>query len=74
MSITRPHRAASFWIAPASRALSTDSIIATNGAMYLILLVCKWPIMCHSISFGSASYFSRSSCGRLSPKRRCPAS
>ena len=51
------YTAAAFWIASASRTLSSEWIIATKGTTIFTLLVCKWPIRCHSMSLGSSSYF-----------------
>ena len=46
----------------------------TLSIMYLILFLCRCPIMCHLISEGSSGYFSRISCGLFSPNSRIPSS
>ena len=71
--MTRSCLAACLLISLSSFKLSTASIIEIYGAIYFTLLVCRWPMKCHWISFGNCSTFCFSSCSWLSPNRRWPS-
>ena len=62
--------AACFSISFARCKLSTEWINAVFPTMYFTLLVCKCPIICQWMSFGSTSIFSHISCNLFSPNSR----
>ena len=73
MSMTRPFSTAQREMACRRWNESTDCTSFTYGSTSFSLLVCRWPIKCHSTSGGISGTFAASSWGRFSPKTRCPA-
>ena len=71
---TIPNFSASVLMACNNRLESTDSMIyGFSLSRSRTLLVCRCPMKCHWISFGSCVTFCLSSCTLLSPKCRSPA-